>query len=68
LKQFAGRKATDRRLGVLAQDRELDASRARAGGCAAGSWLRYQAWVPPQWGQSTEVDTSASNTKPQWHA
>jgi hypothetical protein len=28
----------------------------------------YQAWVPPQWGQPTEVDTCASNTNPQWQA
>ena len=31
-------------------------------------WARYQAWVPPQWGQSTEVETKAWNTNPQWHA
>ena len=27
----------------------------------------YQAWSAPQWGQSTEVVTSALNAKPQPH-
>jgi hypothetical protein len=26
----------------------------------------YQAWVPPQCGQSTEVETGALNTNPHW--
>ena len=42
-------------------------TRRCAGGAVRRIDLRYQAWVPPQCGQPTEVETDASNTKPQLH-
>jgi hypothetical protein len=41
---------------------------ARLGGRLIGMGVAgYQAWASPQWGQSTEVDTSAWNTNPHEH-
>jgi hypothetical protein len=36
-------------------------------GARGGRGLIYQAWVVPQCGQPTEVETSASNASPQLH-
>src|SRR5216110_2874157 len=46
---------------------QTDVTRPSLGSGSDDYRVRYQAWVPPQCGQPTVVETGASNTYPHWH-